>query len=494
MAMAAGVRAPEINLPGLHWFNVQAPLGLDDLRGRLVILDFWTFCCINCIQILPILHLVEEAYPEDVVVIGVHSPKFPAERDPDNVARAIARYGIRHPVVHDPDFRIWRQYAVRAWPTLMFVSPDGHVIGQNAGEPDEELLMKAIEEVLEGYRQNGQLQPRALQLTPVTAEAARFSFPGKIKPLPDPGPKQWILADAGHHQVVVLDDDGQDIRRYGRGVAGFEDGTANEAAFNGPQGLIADQAAIYVADTGNHAIRRIDRATGAVTTLAGTGERGGILDTPAVGAKTALASPWDLEWRNGMLPFANAGTHQIGLLDPLTGLVSKLAGGGPEGLRDGRAGEAHLAQPSGLVLSADGGTLYFADSETSSIRALNFATDHVTTLVGEGLFEFGHENGPFEQARLQHALGVALAADGSLLVADSYNAEIRVLDLANRTVRDFDAGRFQCSDPVCLPLGEPAGIFADGPDRILLSDTNNHRILEYRVSDGVYRTWAGSSV
>lgn len=485
------VRAPEIDRPGLQWFNVAGPLSLADLRGRLVILDFWTFCCINCLHILPTLRRVEEAFPEEVVVVGVHSPKFPAERDPANLAAAIARHGIRHPVVNDPDFQIWRQYAVRAWPTLVVVSPDGAVIGQHSGEPDPDRLLTAVAGMLDDFRQEGRLEPRPLDLAPATpAPSGRLSFPGKIKPA---GRGTWAVADAGHNQVVLLDDNGNETARYGGGEAGFTDGGAAEARFDAPQGLVADEEAVWVADTGNHAIRRIDRESGMVSTLAGTGARGGGLGAPAPGRQTALASPWDLERRGRLLFFANAGTHQLGQLDLDSGRVARLAGAGPEGLRDGAAGEAHLAQPSGLALSPDGGTLWFADAETSSIRALDLASGAVTTLAGSGLFDFGHVNGPLADAQFQHCLGLAPWKDG-LLVADSYNGALRLIDPGRGVAEDFDGGHFACADPVCLPLAEPAGLWADssgegGTDRVLVADTNNHRILEYRPAEGSYRTW-----
>lgn len=486
----ATVRAPEIARPGLRWFNVPAPLSLADLAGKLVILDFWTLCCINCIQLLPALKRVEEAWPGEVAVIGVHSPKFPAEKDPRNVAAAIARYGIRHPVVHDPEFQLWRHYAVRAWPTLVVVGPDGRVIGQHAGEADPDALLRAAGDALAGYGRAGLLKPAALEADPPPDPPGRLAFPGKMRPLLHDGRRDWVLADAGHHQILVLSDASEEVRRYGDGSAGFADGAAGEARFERPQGVAADTEAIYVADTGNHAVRRIALADGTVTTLAGTGRRGRPLEEmPSPGPGTALASPWDVLPLRGMLVFANAGTHQIGRIDLDSGRVSRLAGAGPEGLRDGPAAEAHLAQPSGLALSPDGGTLWFADAETSAIRALDLDRGEVRTLAGSGLFDFGHVNGPLAVARFQHCLGIA-EWGGRILVADSYNGALRVLDRTDG-VSDFDDGRFVCTDSLCLPLAEPAGVVADGSDRILVSDTNNHRIMEYLVGALVSRTWYG---
>ena len=491
--MAEQVRAPELAHPGLLWFNVAAPLSLRDLAGRLVILDFWTFCCINCMHILPILRRVEEAFPREVAVIGVHSPKFAAERDPDNVARAIARYGILHPVVHDPGFLIWRSYAVRAWPTLMFVSPDGYVLGTHSGEPDPEGFFQGVSRVVDQIHETGFASPDPLPLKPLPGAAGRLSFPAKLKRLPG-GEKAWVLCDPGHHQIVILGDDGGERSRVGSGAPGWRDGERGEARFLSPQGLAADGEAIYVADTSNHRIRRIDRESGRVTTLAGTGARGLPLGEAAPALDTPLASPWDIEVRGARLFFANAGTHQLGLLDLAGGAVARLAGSGAEGIEDGPAGEAALAQPSGLALDPSGGTLYFVDSETSSIRLLALGAQgempEVRTLAGKGLFDFGHENGPLDRALFQHPLGIAWLGGGAgrLLVADSYNGALRLVDLRRQWASDLDDG-FDCADPVCLPAGEPAGAAADSPERVFMVDTNNHRILEYRLPERSYRTW-----
>lgn len=482
-------RAPEINRPGLVWFNVEHPLPLAGLRGRLVVLDFWTLCCVNCIHVVPVLERLEAAYPDEVAVIGIHSPKFPHERDPETVRHAIARFGIRHPVVHDADKILWGEYCVRAWPTLAFISPDGMVIGELPGEPHPDLLVQGIGDMIKQFRGRGEIKPAALNVQPERDDGGALRFPGKIKPCPSvDGAKLWALADCGHHQIVVIEDDGTEVVRYGSGKPGWIDGGA-EAAFNGPEGLACDIDYIYVADTRNHLIRRIDRASGMTDTIAGIGTRGAVLRNPEPGDGCALTSPWDMELENreqgaGRLIFTNTGTHQIAALDLTTGQVRPLAGTGGENIVDGSAEAALLAQPSGLALAAD--TLYFADAETSSIRALSLARSEVTTLAGSGLFESGHANGPLAQAKLQHPMGLS-AAEGTLFVADSYNSTIRVIDLAAGTMAD--AAELRCIDLLCRPLSEPAGIASDGPNRLLVSDTNNHRVIEMLLDEGIIRTW-----
>jgi thiol-disulfide isomerase/thioredoxin/DNA-binding beta-propeller fold protein YncE len=482
--------APEIARPGLQWFNVAAPIPIANLRGRLVILDFWTEGCINCIHIIPTLRRLEQRYPDKVVVIGVHSPKFAREKDASSVKDAIRRYEINHPVIHDPKMTIWTAYGVHAWPTLAIVAPDGSLLGLVPGEPDRDKLIDAIGDLVAKYSGAGSLQPARLEIESLPQPKGHFLYPGKLKPVSVKGSeRRWALADGGHNQIVLLDDQGREVRRFGSGEAGLLDGPAGKARFNHPQGLIASTDSIFVADTDNHAIRRIDLATTAVTTLAGTGQRGFALREPGPARATALTSPWDLEKEGDQLFFANAGSHQIGWLDLKTGTVGRLAGSGAENLTSGVAAEAALAQPSGLSLSADGKTLYFTDSESSAVRAVSLGLDRqVTTLVGAGLFDFGWVNGDFNSARLQHPLGLAVDGD-RVLVADTYNSAIRVLDLPKHRVLDFDDA-FTCMDSVCLPTREPAGVVVADSDRILLVDTGNHRIEEYRVSTKSYHTWS----
>lgn len=500
--------APELCREGLEWFNVERPLAMADLRGRLTILDFWTMCCVNCVHVHPTLRHIEETFAAEVVVIGIHSPKFPAERKREAVVHAIARYGIRHPIVHDPDLVLWTDYGVSAWPTLVFIGPDGGVLGDLPGEPDRDKIIAGIGGMVRGWRG----RERAREPLPLATAAAgdagdegggndgggsRLRYPTKIKPIPRVGgglgDGLWACADSGHHQIVVLDDRGREHRRFGRGCPGFIDLGADDSAFNSPQGLVCDERFIYVADTGNHAIRRIEIASGCAVTLAGTGARGAVLRIPARGHEVELASVWDLALSGSRLFFANAGTHQLGELDLASGTVRALAGTGHEGLRDGAAHAAHLAQPSGLALDEAAATLYFVDSETSAVRALDLCGraaggGQVRTLVGDGLFSFGHSNGRFADARFQHCLGLDWW-DGALIVADSYNAALRVVDLENRRVADFGEADFVWSDGLA-GFAEPSGVTVAGPGRLLVADTNRHRLVELLVSSGAARAWA----
>ncbi|MBK8210289.1 MAG: redoxin domain-containing protein [Rhodospirillales bacterium] len=471
--------APELHRSGLRWFNVSRPLSLSDLRNRLVVLDFWTACCVNCLHVLPTLRRLEETFADSIAVIGVNSPKYPAEQDADNLANALMRLDIRHPVIHDPELLLWRDYGVQAWPTLVLVDPRGRILGDLPGEPSADKLISGIGEMLRTWRNTLAPPPLPLPVLETKVLTSRFRFPAKIKPVGSHGAdKLWAIADSGHHQIVLCDDEGREVRRFGRGQPGFLDLDGEACAFNSPQGLCCDAQSIYVADTGNHAIRHIELATGAVRTLAGTGERGSPLDGPAAGRDTGLASVWDIECLNDRLFFANAGTHQLGCLNLRTGEVSALAGSGYEELADGAGTKANLAQPAGLALDRATGTLYFVDSETSSVRAV--AADGnpvVETLVGAGLFECGRRNGDFARARLQHCLGISWW-NGSLVVADTYNSTLRVLDLASRQVSELGGDDYSWSNGLRFDGGEPAGVASDGANRLLVCDTNHHRIIE----------------
>jgi thiol-disulfide isomerase/thioredoxin len=445
------------------WVNTTRPLTADDFKGRLILLDFWTYGCINCMHVIPDLDYLEKKYPE-VMVIGVHSAKYTGEGLSARIRQAAERFGIHHPVMNDNDYKVWDRFGVRAWPTLVLLDDRGAEISRYAGEGHRAELERDI--VRAGKQR--QLKKDAPGLTASVREDGILRFPSHIQPL---GQGRLLVSDTAHHQLVEIDAaTGKVIRRIGSGTAGFGDGDAATAQFNMPRGFAVADGIIYVADTGNHALRAIDR-TGKVTTLAGTGKRG-FDRTPGGAAKgMALASPWDIEPQaDGSVAIAMAGTHQLWVYDPKTGEIYVLAGNGREDIGDGRALSAELAQPSGLSRAGD--ILYFVDAESSSLRQLKGG--RVETLIGTGLFDFGRLDGHYPTASLQHPQGV-FAADGKVYVADTYNDALRVYDVASKSLSTVKLSGETLNEP-----GDVAVV--DG--HAYLADTGNSRLVRVDLSTG----------
>lgn len=447
-----------------------------------------------------------------MVVIGVHSAKFPQERATEAVAQAVRRHDIRHPVVNDADFAVWQAFTCRAWPTLMFIDPQGKVIGRHEGEFDAGDLIPVIDRMLAEFEARGWLVPRLPDFGPAGAQAQ--SAPGEVLAFPgglvvdERGRGHITIADSNHHRLVVvgLSTLGGPVHHLvGTGTPGLQDGTPDAAQFRWPQGLAHDPrtGVIYIADTGNHVIRRMSPDGGNITTIAGTGRKARTRSTGGVALEIDLASPWglvhipdptappltsrgnheDLRDDRGLLCIAMAGLHQIWMLDLASGRIVVFAGSGSEALVDGPTREAAFAQPSGLARDREGRRLWVADSETSAIRQIDLAAGTVSTLVGQGLFDYGDLDGDRTTARLQHPLGVTHWADDprgeSLLVADTYNHRMKRIDLATgRIATEIGAGAPEGlvdGDGTIARFSEPGTVTVAG-GRLFIADTNNHRI------------------
>ncbi len=413
---------------------------------------------------------LEERYADVLVTVGVHSPKFEHEADPDALAAAVERYAVRHPVLDDPDLVTWQAYTARAWPTLVLVDPEGYVVAQYAGEGHVHAIDALLAELVEEHEAAGTLQPGQGPYVPPVPASTVLRFPATAVRSPAGG---FLVADAGHHQVVQLAADGQTVlARIGSGTRGLRDGAPDRACLSEPNGLALlppDVAArvgydVVVADTGNHALRGVALDSGSVRTLAGTGRQWMHGD-----GVEALSSPWDVAWWRDRVWVAMAGIHQLWTFDPLIGESAVAAGTANEGLVDGPLESAWFAQPSGLA--ADGDTLWLADAETSALR---FVRDgEVYTAVGTGLFDFGFRDGPAEQALLQHPLGVAVLPDGSVAVADTYNGAVRRYDPHSGSVTTL-----------ATDLAEPSGLLVDG-DHAFVVESSGHRLTGVPLGQAV---------
>jgi len=506
------------------WINTSGPIELRDLRGKFVVLDFWTYCCINCLHILPELKKLEQAYPNNVVVIGVHSAKFDTEKDSQNIREAVLRHDIEHPVINDSEHEIWQRYALRGWPGLRIIDPQGDVVAGDSGEIDFETLDQFFKEVLPYYREKGLLDETAVRfdLEREKMERRPLRFPGKV--LADEASQKLYIADSGHNRIVIADFDGQLLDVIGNGQRGQADGDFETANFALPQGMTIHNGQLYVADTENHLIRKVDLDERNVSTIAGTGKQNRGLAPgmdridPDAGllaglperwvsdpAKFPLASPWSVLVQGDHLYIAMAGRHQIWRMTLDEKEIEVYAGSAIENISDGKlvpsmpiglfqamgrrfdtSTHSAFAQPSGLA--SDGEWLYVADSEGSAIRAVPFdQSKQVKTVVGatdrkigpdgrriRPLFSFGDRDGQGEDVLLQHVLGVA-HHQGKLYISDTYNNKIKVIDLEKQSSESFVGDQEPGSTDEPARFDEPEGIsYAAG--QLFVADTNNHLI------------------
>ncbi|MFG1996963.1 NHL domain-containing thioredoxin family protein [Actinoplanes sp. NPDC048988] len=465
--MTGRVRAPELR--GRGWLNTGGrDVTLADLRGKIVILDFWTFCCINCLHVLDELRPLEQKYGDALVVIGVHSPKFEHERDPKALAAAVERYGVHHPVVDDGDMHLWQQYAAKAWPTIAVVDPTGYLVASMAGEGHAEGLSRLIDELIAKHTADGTLHRGDGPYVPPPAPDTLLRFPGKAIELAN---GNLLVSDSTGHSVAEIEADGETlVRRFG--------------PFNEPQGLLllpSDVAAtagydVVIADTVNHQLRGLRLSDGEITLVAGSGRpwRSAVDEHPHDALATDLSSPWDLAWFDDKVIIAMAGIHQLWWFDPIKRTVGVYAGTTVESLRDGPIPDVWMAQPSGLSVGGD--RLWIADSETSAVRYIEAGVMH--TAVGQGLFDFGHVDGPAKQALLQHPLGVAALSDGSVLIADTYNGAVRRYDPATDTVSTVDSG-----------LAEPSDVLVTSTGDVIVVESAAHRLTH--LAPGAVQSVAG---
>ncbi|MEG7521993.1 MAG: redoxin domain-containing protein [Chromatiales bacterium] len=465
--------------------NVSRPLTLDDLHGKVVILDFWTYGCINCIHVLADLKRLEEKFGHQLLVIGVHTPKFDNEKNLETLRNIVVRYGIDHPVVNDVTFMLGAHYGMRAWPTRVLIDPTGTVLGNIIGEGKYDLFDETISQLLKEHKPILDATSIPLKLERERLASSILAAPGKIAA----SDRYVAISDTLHHRILLVNHEGIILRIFGGMDAGNRDGPASTSRFDSPQGLVFGKKGLYVADTGNHLIRYIDLETSTVSTIAGNGKlkryRSGEFDALHIG----LASPWGLTLKENHLYIAMAGSHQIWRYDTQSGKLISYAGSGREGIDDGDLMSATFSQPSGLTISDD--WLYVADAEDSAVRRIQLTEGSVETVAGTGLFDFGDRDGDLELAKLQHVLGIAAYGADRLFIADTYNHKLKLIDLVERrigtTLGNGNPGRAS-GDSSAFQLNEPGGLVRLG-EKILIADTNNHRIVAFDVDSGQASEW-----
>jgi thiol-disulfide isomerase/thioredoxin len=462
MNEAARVRAAELP-KNLKWFNTKEPISLASQRGKVVLLNFWTSSSINCMHALPDLRYLEKKYPQHLAVIGVHSPKFANERDPEQLRKAIGRHHVRHPVVNDPEFYLWRAYGIKAWPSAVLIDTHGYVLGVLRGEGRRQQLDDLIGAKITQAESKGWLVAAPSVQARIPEPRTTLYFPGKVLA----SQHSLYIADSGRNRVLHTYHDGKIRRVFGSGTAGLVDGRETEAMFDNPQGMTIVGDYLYVADAGNHAIRRIHLKSGEVVTVAGTGKQGRYEgETFRDPLEAQLNSPWDLAYDDSNLYVAMTGQHQVWRMSLSHPGIERFAGSGREDIEDGSRTTACFAQPS--AVACHDRQLFVLDAQASALRTLRFSGESVSTLVGMGLFEYGDRDGVGREARLQYPLGLAVdRARKELWIADTFNSRIRRMNLATRTVEHFDFKH---------PLDEPRGLTLYG-DKLFVANTNAHQIV-----------------
>ena len=463
-------RTPAPEFPaGLDWVNASEAPMLSALRGRAVLLWFWSYDNVHCWNLLPDLTYLENRYHDGLTVIGIHTPKYPHQRDSGAVLKAVNRLHIRHPVANDPDHLLWRQYGVDAWPSAVLIDAEGLISAIIPGEGRRQDLDERIAAVLDEAAERDLREYEAA--VPASRPEPRLPllFPGKLLDTD----KLLYVADSGHHRVLECNHDGRILRQFGSADAGYWDGRNEECGLNDPQGLAIRDDFLYVADRGNHCVRRIRLYGGDVETVLGNGEHARLRPHDAIATETPIGNPTDLTIVADKLYALSASQNQVWELNLNTGKVNVLAGTGKLGVQDGLSLEASFAQPSGVAPS--GLQLLVADAAASAIRLVRLSDGRVTTLVGHGLYEYGDAAGARDTARLQNPLDVAMDPRGIVFIADTYNGKIKALSLKSGAVRSLN---------VNYRLVEPGGL-SIAAGALWVANTNVHEIVRIDLASGV---------
>ncbi len=458
--------APE--LPDtLEWLNLARPLRMSELRGRACALAFVSAGSAWSQQRLQELARLQARHGDRLQVLAVHVPRFEHERDARRTARRLALQGLGFPLAHDADWVAWQQFGIEAWPTVVLVDGEGRVRERVVGAADPVALESRVAELAAATSAR---PGAAFALRPQPQPAMPLRHPSGIAV----GADYLYVADSGHHRILECDHAGRVLRQFGTGRPDLLDGPADLAAFQRPHGLDLQRDALYVADSGNHAVRRIHLRSGEVETLLGNGRAA----APAVGevstaASTPLDHPRAVLLSGGMLFVACRGDNRVWRYDLASRRLEVAAGSGALAVRDGSGEDAAFAEP--VALAAVQQLLYVCDAAGSAIRSLNERTGQVSTLVGQDPWDHGRADGARHAARLQDPQAIALDPDAPVLwIADAGNDLLRTLRLGGGELATHS-----------LPerLHGPCGLAVAG-GAVWIADTEAHAILRLDTRTG----------
>lgn len=469
-----------------NWFNVVHPLTLEELQERVILVYFWSGSCINCYESLPKIKELQNEFGSKLVIIGVHSPMFMGEGDYLAVKKAVLRHDITYPVINDQNSRIMNNFALKEWPSFLVINPYGMVSKKFSGKNEVEKVGEYVSKQITKYK--FQISRNALPilleknnlignvLSYPTKLAYANNFNHKTRQIP-----AIFIANTGQNSINITTITGESLLKIGSGKIGMADGSFDVATFNAPQGLLYADNKLYVADTGNNAIRLINFKENKVQTIVGNGARGGIIEEGDNDAKAiSLSSPTDIEFfpDENNLVISNSGTNQILLYNINEQDISIFAGSGVQGSDDGKYPNNSLAQTADMAVYGD--KLYFVDSASSSLR---FASEdgEVKTLAKaiEVLKQNNSANFNSSDNKkysiLQSPKGLVVD-DTGVYISDSLNNRLKKYDFSTSQIRDL-VGSIRGEE-----LGnktnfdEPSGIISV-LDRFYVADTNNNRIV-----------------
>lgn len=457
----------------LEWLNLARPLRMEQLRGRITALVFVNAGSAWCQQRLIDLATLRKRYSDQLHVVAVHVPRFDHERDPRRALKRLHRMTLDFPIAHDPDWVLWQHYGVDAWPTVILLDGQCRVRERIVGDTPVRELDARIGKL------RSEEVPQSLNVEPIELRRNREPDLPLRFPMGIAANQQYLyVVDSGHHRVLECAFNGRIHRQFGSGGPGFIDGPMELAAFQNPQGLCVQRDALYIADTGNHAVRRIKLNTGDVDTLCGAGRPGspneGVIHDPR---SVALDQPRGIAISpSNVICIATTGDNKLWAYDLGERSLKLLAGSGALDLVDGEGAAAAFAGPSALAIVQQ--ILYVCDEAGSAIRSVHLRTRQVTTLVGQGAWRFGNIEGSRSDALLQQPQAVAL--DGSspvLWVADSGNDQLRTLRLGGGEL-----------GTISLPqrLHAPAGL-AVVNGIVWIADTDAHAVLRFDPVEGSLR-------